>query len=287
MSKFTYVGKNIPRRDGVDKTTGSGLFTTDIFLPGMLFAKVLRSPHAHARIVSIDTSAAEKLPGVKAVITHKNGPKNLFNAAVPMFLTIPTLERVLDQLLFDDVVRHVGDEVAAVAATSEAIALEALKLIKVEYEVLPAVLDALEAMKPDAPELHPGKGCTPEGRNIPGEIVRIPYNDVDTGFAESDVIIEETFELPVVKQVQMETQAAVAQVEGNGNVTVWSTTQTPHPSRVILAKIFDIPAGKIRVLAPPYVGGGFGVRIGLSGKAEPIAMALALMAKRPVKLIYT
>ena len=287
MSQFEYVGKSVGRRDGVDKTTGRGLFTTDIFLPGMLFAKVLRSPHPHARIVSIDTSEAEKLPGVKAVMTHKNGPKNLFNAAVPMFLTIPQLERVLDQLLFDEVVRHVGDEVAAVAATSEAIAEKALALIKVEYEILPAVFDPLEAMKPEAPELHPGKGCTPEGRNIPAEIVKIPYNDVEKGLAESDVIIEETFELPVVKQVQMETQAAVAQVDGDGNVTVWSTTQTPHPSRAILGKIFDIPAGKIRVLAPPYVGGGFGVRIGLSGKAEPIAMGLALLAKRPVKMIYT
>ncbi|MDO4766917.1 MAG: molybdopterin-dependent oxidoreductase [Pseudomonadota bacterium] len=287
MNQFKYIGKNVGRRDGVDKTTGRGLFTSDIFLPGMLYAKVLRSPHPHARIVSIDTSEAEKLPGVKAVMTHKNSPKNLFNAAVPMFLTIPQLERVLDQYLFDEVVRHVGDEVAAVAATSETVAEKALSLIKVDYEILPAVFDALEAMKPGAPELHPGKGCTPEGKNIPGEIVKIPFNDVDKGFAESDVIIEETFEVPVQKQVQMETQAAVAQVDGNGDVTVWSTSQTPHPSRAILGKIFGIPASKIRVLAPPYIGGGFGVRIGLSGKAEPIAMGLALLAKRPVKLVYT
>ena len=175
MSQFEYVGKSVLRRDGVDKTTGRGLFTTDMFLPGMLFARVLRSPHPHARIVSIDTSAAEKLPGVKAVMCHKNGPKNLFNASVPMFLTIPQLERVLDQYLFDDVVRYVGDEVAAVAATSEAIAAKALELIKVEYELLPAVFDPLEALKPEAPELHPGKGCTPEGKNIPGEIVKIPF----------------------------------------------------------------------------------------------------------------
>ena len=287
MSQFEYVGKNVLRRDGVDKTTGRGLFTTDMFLPGMLFAKVLRSPHPHARIVSIDTSEAEKLPGVKAVMSHKNGPKNLFNASVPMFLTIPQLERVLDQYLFDDVVRYVGDEVAAVAATSEAIAAKALELIKVEYELLPAVFDPLEALKPEAPELHAGKGCTPEGKNIPGEIVKIPYHDVEKGLAESDVIIEETYKLPVQKQVQMETQASVAQVDGNGDVTVWSTSQTPHPSRAILGKIFDIPASKIRVLAPPYVGGGFGVRIGLSAKAEPIAMGLALLAKKPVKLIYT
>jgi xanthine dehydrogenase molybdenum-binding subunit len=287
MSEFQVVGKSVNRRDGVDKTTGRGLFTSDIFLPGMLYARVLRSPYPHARITSIDTSEAEALPGVKAVMCHKNGPKNLFNGAVPMFLTVPQLERVLDQYLFDDKVRYVGDEVAAVAATSEAVAEQALKLIKVEYEQLPAVFDPVEAMKEGAPELHGEKGCTPEGKNIPGEIVRIPFNDVEQGMAESEVIIEETFRLPIVKQVQMETQAAVAQVDGSGDVTVWSTTQTPHPSRSILGKIFDIPASKIRVLAPPYVGGGFGVRIGLSGKAEPIAMGLALLARRPVKLVYT
>ena len=257
MSQFTYIGKSVKRRDGVDKTTGRGLFTTDIYLPGMLYAKVLRSPHPHAKIVSIDTSEAEKFPGVKAVMCHKNGPRNLFNWAVPMFLTVPSLERVLDQYLFDDVVRHVGDEVAAVAATSEAIAEEALKLIKVEYELLPAVYDPLEALKEDAPELHAGKGCTPEGKNIPGEIIKIPFNDVKQGFADSDVIVEDTFSLPIVKQVQMETHASVAQVDGNGDVTVWSTSQTPHPTRSILAKIFDVPASKIRVLAPPYVGGRF------------------------------
>ena len=287
MTKHTVIGKNVERRDGIDKTTGRALFTSDMAFPGMLHAKVLRSPHPHARIVDIDTTEAEKLPGVKAIMTHKNGPKNLFNAAAPMFLTVAHLERVLDQYLFDEVVRYVGDEVAAVAATTEEIAEEALKLIKVEYELLPAVFDAEEAMKEDAPELHADKGCTPEGKNIPGEIIKIPYGDVEKGFSESSVIIEKEFKLPIVKQVQMETQSAVAQVSGSGEVTIWSTTQTPHPSRSILGKIFNMPASKIRVLAPPYIGGGFGVRIGLSGLAEPIVMGLALLAKRPVKLVYS
>jgi xanthine dehydrogenase molybdenum-binding subunit len=287
MTKLHVVGKNVDRRDGVDKTTGRALFTSDMALPGMLHAKVLRSPHPHARIVSIDTSEAEKLHGVHAVMTHKNGPRNLFNAAAPMFLTVSNLERVLDQYLFDEIVRYVGDEVAAVAATTEAIAEQALTLIKVEYELLPAVFDPEEAMGADSPALHGEKGCTPEGKNIPGEIIRIPYGDVEKGLEESDVVIEKSFKLPIVKQVQMETQSAVVQVSGSGEVTVWSTTQTPHPSRAILGKIFDVPASKIRVLAPPYVGGGFGVRIGLSGLAEPIAMGLALLAKRPVKLVYS
>lgn len=287
MANLRAVGKSVDRRDGVDKTTGRALFTSDMTLPGMLHAKVLRSPHAHARIVSIDTSKAEKLDGVKAVMTHKNGPKNLFNAAAPMFLTVSNLERVLDQYLFDEIVRYVGDEVAAVAATTEAIAEKALSLIEVEYELLPAVLDAEEAMNENAPELHAGKGCTPEGKNIPGEVIRIPYGDVEKGLKESDVVIEKSFTLPIVKQVQMETQSAVAQVSGSGDVTVWSTTQTPHPSRAILGQVFGIPASKIRVLAPPYVGGGFGVRIGLSGLAEAIALGLALQAKCPVKMVYS
>ena len=111
--------------------------------------------------------------------------------------------------------------------------------------------------------------------------------DVEQGFAESDLVIEEMFKVPVQKQVQMETQAAVAQVSREGDITVWSTTQTPHPTRMILSRAFGVPHSKIRVLNPPYVGGGFGVRIGCSAKAEPIAVALAMLAKRPVKVVYT
>jgi len=111
--------------------------------------------------------------------------------------------------------------------------------------------------------------------------------DVEKGFKECDHVIEKTFKLPIVKQVQMETQAAVAQVEVNGKITVWSTTQTPHPTRMILGKIFGVPVSKIRVLNPPYVGGGFGVRIGLSAKAEPIAVALAMQAGKPVRVVYS
>lgn len=278
------VGKSVPRRDGVDKTTGRGMFTSDVSMPGMLFGRILRSPVPHAKIKSIDTSEAEKLPGVKAVVHHWNTPKNRYNTAVPMFLTIPQLTPVCDQLTFDDTVRYVGDEVAAVAATSEEIAEQALALIKVEYEELPAVYDPKEAMKDEAPVFHPD--CTPEGKNIPGEIIRIPVGDVEEGFKEADVIIEEEFQLPIVKQVQMETMSAVAKIDGDGQITCYSTSQTPHPSRAILAKAFDVPASKIRVLAPPYVGGGFGVRIGLSAKAEPIAIALAMKTGRPVKVVY-
>jgi xanthine dehydrogenase molybdenum-binding subunit len=284
MKNYNVVGQSVRRLDAAEKATGTAVFSSDFTLPGMLYGKVLRSPYAHARIVSIDTTEAEKLPGVKAVVTYKNTPREIFNTSATMTFTVPALKPVLDQYIFDSVVRYVGDEVAAVAAVSEKLAEEALKLIKVEYEELPAVFDPLEAMKPEAPDIH--ANCK-EGKNIIGEIIKIPMGDVEKGFKECDLVIEKRFKLPIVKQVQMETQAAVAQVEVNGKITVWSTTQTPHPTRMILAKIFGVPNSKIRVLNPPYVGGGFGVRIGLSAKAEPIAVALAMQAGKPVRVIYS
>ncbi len=283
------IGNTVVRRDAFDKVRGTAMYTSDITLPGMLHAKVLRSPHPHARIVNIDFSEALKIKGVRAVAWHGNTPRNLYNASAPMFTTVPGQERVLDQYVFDSVVRHVGDEVAAVAADTPAIAQAAVDAIKVEYELLPAVMDAREAMKPGSPALHGDKHVTPEGHNIPGEIIRLAWGDgdIDDAFKECDVVVEEDFILPVVKQVQMETQAAVAQVDGDGGITVWSTSQTPHPSRFILASAFGVPASKIRVLAPPYVGGGFGVRIGLSAKAEVIAVALAQLAGKPVKCVFS
>jgi xanthine dehydrogenase molybdenum-binding subunit len=283
MKVYNVIGKSVRRLDAMEKATGTGTFTTDLYLPGMLYGKVLRSPYPHARITSIDTSEAEKLPGVQAVATYKNTPRVKFNTSATMTTTVPNMEPVLDQYIFDNVVRYVGDEVAAVAATSEKIAEAALKLIKVEYELLPAVYDPLEAMKAESPVIH--DECH-EGKNIPGDIVKIPFGDIEKGFTACDAIIEETFKVPIVKQVQMETQAAVAQVNPNGKITVWSSTQTPHPSRMILAHVFSVPFSKVRVLGGPYVGGGFGVRIGLSAKAEPIAVALAMKAKKPVKVIY-
>lgn len=283
MKELSVVGKNVRKLDAVEKAMGVATFTTDIYLPGMLYGRVLRSPHPHAKIINIDTSKAEQYPGVKAVICHKNTSRVKFNTSASTVYTIPPLEPVYDQYIFDTMVRYVGDEVAAVAAVSEKVAEEALKLIEVEYELLPAVYDPLEAMKPEALDLH---GQCKDGKNIPGEIVHIKMGDVEKGFAEADYVFEHTFKLPVQKQAQMETHAAVAQVSVDGRITVWSTTQTPHPSRMILASIFGLPDSKVRVLNPPYIGGGFGVRIGLSAKAEPIAVALAMQAKKPVKVVY-
>ena len=289
-----YVGKSSPRNDGFDKATGLGQFTVDVTMPRMLHAKVLRSPYAHAKVVKIDTSAAEALPGVEAVCTFENTTNKPFNTSATMVTTPRPAEPVRDQTIFTDEPKYIGDEIAAVAAETEAIAAEAIKLIKVEYEELPAVYDPIEALKPDAPEVQPVYG-NKEHRNVCGEIVKIafcesePYSDeaLDRGFAQADVIVEADVKLPRVKQCQMEVHAAVASYKANGTLEIISTTQTPTPTKMIVAYAFDMPESKVRVRNPPYLGGGFGVRIGISGKAELLVAALSMKALRPVKLVYT
>lgn len=289
-----YVGKNIPRNDGYDKATGLGQFTVDVTMPRMLHAKVLRSPYAHAKVIRIDTSAAEALPGVEAVCTFENTTNKPFNGAAPMVTTPRPAEPVRDQFVFTDEPKYIGDEIAAVAAETEAIAAEAVKLIQVEYEELPAVYDPIEAMKPEAPDVQPVFG-NKEHKNVCGEVVMIPfceyepYSDeaLEKGFAQADIIVEADIKLPRVKQCQMEVQAAVASYRANGMLDIISTTQTPTPTKMIVAYTFDLPESKVRVQNPPYLGGGFGVRIGCSGKAEIIATALSMKALRPVKLVYT
>lgn len=273
------VGRSIPRIDAVEKVTGEAVFTTDLDFPGMLYAKVLRSPYPHARIVSIDISQAEKLPGVAAVATWENTTDVRYNGSCSE--ANPPAVPVEDEQIFNRELCYVGDEVAAVAADSEETALAALKLIRVEYEELPAVYDPLEAMKPEAPAVHP---CF-LGNNIAG-MAKFPMGDIEQGFAESDVVIEERYKLPVVKHCQLETQSAVASFTRSGKLTVWSTPQSPHPLRGLLARLFGLPAGSVRVLNPPYIGGAFGSHVGTSAKAEPIAAALAIMAKKPVRLVY-
>lgn len=280
---YHYVGKSIPRNDGIDKVTGQGKFTHDIYLPHMLYAKVLRSPYAHAKIVSVDISKAEALPGVKAVACCKNTTRVLFNTSATMVTTLKPEEPVLDQQVFPDEVRYIGDEVAAVAAVTREIAGEALKLIEVEYEELPAVFDPLEAIKEEAPDVHIGT----VHKNLCGKGTEFGIGDVEKGMKEGEVIVEADVVLPRVKQAQMETQAAVADYRMDGQLYVISTTQTPHPTKMILAHIMDMPQSKVHVSNPPYVGGGFGVRIGISGMAEPIACILSRKAGRPVKLVYT
>jgi len=280
------VGKRVPRRDALAKVTGAATYTPDLYLPGMLIAKVLRSPHPHARIRSIDTSKAQALPGVHAVLTHENTIDTLYNHSAAQIEANYGGPIVADQRIFDNVVRFVGDEVAGVAAESAEIAEKALRLIEVDYEVLPFYLDPEEAEKPGSVAIHADKRHLQSAHNVSGWPVDIAKGDVDNGFAEADEIVEVTFDIPPVKQMQMETHSAVAQVV-EGNLIVQSSTQNVQLIRGHLAHIFKLPMSRVQVSNAPYVGGAFGIRIGLSGKAEVIASALALATKKPVKYIYT
>ncbi|MGI6492584.1 MAG: xanthine dehydrogenase family protein molybdopterin-binding subunit [Pelotomaculum sp.] len=284
---FDYVGKSVPRNDGWDKATGHGLFTYDVNMPKQLYAKVLRSPYANARIVSLDTSAAEALPGVKAVATPYNTTQfHNFNTAAVMVLTPLIREPILDQRIVTDTPRYIGDEVAAVAAISEKIAEQAIKLIKVEYEELPAVFDALEAAKEDSPLVHPELPQV-SGHNVCGApAIELGWGDFAKGWQEGEVFTEVEMKLPRQKQVPMEPCGAVAEYTADGRLNVVSTTQTPHLCKMMLARVFDLPEGKIYVSNPPHVGGGFGEKIGFSQKAEVIACCLSMMTHRPVKFIY-
>lgn len=300
--EFAVVGKRIPRRDAPEKTTGAAKYTVDIQLPGMLIGKVLRSPYPHAKILKIDTSRAEKLRGVAAVITIDDVPNKVFNcamsnaviegAAVAVEVTEEHVEEgggltekaafvgdVLDQRVLTDKARFVGDAVAAVAAINESIAEEALELIDVEYEKLPAVFDSEEAMKPGAPRIHDAA----EG-NI---AVHQPFpfdEDVEKGFKEADYIVEGTFRTSKQKHCQLEASSCVANFDATGRLTIWSPGQAPHPFKKMVAGLFDIPEGMIRWLTP-YVGGAFGHYASLW--AEPICIALARKTGKPVKLAYT
>lgn len=282
-----YVGQDIPRNDGFDKVTGRGQFTFDVHLPRMVYGKVLRSPYAHAKVLSIDTSEAEAMPGVRAVCTFQNTTNKVWNGAAPMFITPLPHKPVLDQTIFTDEPKYIGDEVAAVAADTEAIAEEAVKRIKVEWQELPAVYEPLEAVKPDSPEVQP-KYANPEFHNICGGPVILEFGgDPTAAFDQCDAVVEYDLTLPRVKQAQMEPHGAVATYSPDGHLEVICTTQSLYPTKMILAEALDLPVNKVTVKNGPYVGGGFGVRIGLSGKAEILAAALSMKCYRPVKLIYT
>jgi len=275
-----FVGKSIKRVDGIKKATGALRYVDDLKLPRMLYAAVKRSPHAHAKILRIDTTKAEALKGVKVVMTGKDFPKR-----VGLYLEDKTFFAV-------DKVRYRGEAVAAVAAETEEIAKEAVKLIEVEYEELPAVTNPLDGLKEDAPLVHPDLGdykwapvFFPEpGTNISNHY-KLRKGDIDKGFEEADVIIENEFHVPHIQHSPIENHSAIAQMEPDGNLTVWASCQSPYAVRQALSVAFDIPLNKLRVISPA-VGGGFGGKAGTT--LEGIVIPLAMKANgRPVKLTYT
>lgn len=268
------IGKNLPRKDAIKKANGTAQFTVDIKLPGMLYGKCLRSPYAHARIVSIDTSKAEALPGVKAVLTHKDiAPKNTFKQFK---------DRVsFDIYVLEDKVRYTGDEVAAVAAISEEIAEEALNLIQVEYEELPAVFSAEEALKPDAPKIHPEGNLVPMAPGRPFTYSR-QVGDVEKGFSEADLILERRYTTHMQSHCPLETRTCIADWDSTGKVTLWDSTQKPFEIHVELANVLGLSLNKLRVITL-YVGGAFGSKETLL-KIHGIAAFLSKKAGRPVKI---
>lgn len=278
------VGQSLPVADSLERITGRVDYVLNVELPGMAAGRILRSPVPHARVVAVDASAARRLPGVLAVAT---GPELVRHGAIE-----PRYGRFFrDQtVLAVDRVRFAGEPVAAVAAVDEEVADEACRSIEVEYDPLPAVFDAEQALRPDAPLLHDPR---PELRAAFGDMLAtdsLPSNlcsffrqrrgDVERGFDASDHVFEDTFSSPAVQHVALEPHVTVARLEG-GRLTIWSSTQMPHAIRAQLAELFRLPLAQVRVITLT-LGGGFGSKGSL--RLEPIATLLAGMAGRPVKI---
>ena len=275
---FQVVGRAARKIDGLEKATGRAVYTDDIQLPGMLHAKILRSPHAHARIRSIDVARAEALEGVHAVIT---------GASMPIrYGVIPWTPD--ENALAVEKVRFVGDEVAAVAAVDEDTANAALKLIEVEYEVLHAYLDPFEARERGEPQIHEQREEQKAKKGHRGNLskhVELEFGDIAGGFAAADVVVEDDYVFHGTTHAAIEPHCAVAQVSADGVLTLWSATQITHYVHRALARVLELPASRIRVVQP-CLGGAFG------GKSDPFALEfvvskLAQLTGRPVKCLWT
>ncbi len=273
--------------DAKERVTGRIGYTINHAEPGMLQARVLRSSSAHARLVRVDVSRAREVPGVTLVLTGDDvrNRKEFKPYFGPVFRDQPVLAI--------DKVRYIGEPIVAVVAEDPDVAQEALDLVEVEYEELPAVFDALEALADGAPLVHeepPNAGQTfadvvintSVGTNACNHF-KLRKGDVDKGFAQADYIFEDTFSSPAVQHVPLETHACVAQVE-EGRLTVWATTQTPHPLRSQLAEMFGLPLSGVRVIVPT-LGGGYGAKC--YPKVEPLTAVLAYLTRRPVRMHLT
>ena len=268
--ELNVVGTRVPMLDAAQKVKGTALFTDDLVLSGMLHGKVLRSPLPHANILHIDTSRAEKLPGVKGVVTGRDIPDRMYGI-VPMAKDEYALAR--------EKVRYIGDDVAAVCAIDPEIAEEALGLITVDYEELPAVFDPLEAAKEGAPLIHDGV------KNNTSFFIRKEFGDVEKALAECDEVFEHSFYSQAVNHAPLEPHAALAQFDSlNGHLTVWSSTQIPYFLRRNLSNTLQLAESKVRIIKPK-VGGGFGQKIDLFAK-DFCAAWFAIHLGKPVKFVY-
>jgi CO/xanthine dehydrogenase Mo-binding subunit len=281
IRKLRVVGTSVPRDDAIDKVTGAARYTTDLALPGMLHAAILTSPHASARIVSVDLTDARSVPGVRAVLAGSD-----LDVRLGLYLRDK-------RILARDVVRYQGEPVAAVAADTLGVARDACRRIRVEYEELPAVLDPRDAMAADAPLVHPDLADYDHMRGVffpqPGTNVahhqRIRKGDSRASMAAADVRLEASFYNPPVQHVPMETHASIAQALPESRVEIWTSSQSPYTVRHLLSVCLGLPHAAIRVHVP-YVGGGFGGKAGLG--LEPLATVLSRAAGgRPVLVAAT
>lgn len=286
--RYKWVGTRQNRPDGADKVTGRARFGADFTLPGELVGKVLRSPHAHANIKSIDISAAAKLPGVKAIVTGADFPEQP-DQILPAGEMQVNLRDVTRNVLAKEKALYEGHAIAAVAASTAAVANEALALIRVEYEVLPHVIDVVEAMQDGAPILHPNlrtEGVTPAPTKASNIAKRLEFakGDAAAGFAKADLVIERTFTTQPVHQGYIEPHAALASASEDGQVQLWTTTQGHFQVRGFCCRLLNLETAQLRV-TPSEIGGGFG------GKTvvylEPLAIRLSQKAGRPVKMVMS
>lgn len=268
--QFSVVGRRLPMLDAAAKVNGSAQFTDDLVFPGMLYGKVLRSPLPHAKILNVDVSKAERLPGVKGVVTGKDIPDRQYGI-VPKARDEYALAKVK--------VRYIGDEIAAVCAIDPEIAEEAVELIEVEYEELPAVFDLMESIKEGAPVIHEGVA------NNTSFAIKKEFGDVEKAFADSDLVSQDSFYSQPVNHAPLEPHAAVAQYDPiRGQLVVWSSTQIPFFLRRNLASTLQIPESQVRVIKPK-VGGGFGQKIDMYAK-DFCAAWFAMKTGKPVKFVY-
>ena len=286
--RLKVVGQRPIRPDGADKVTGRAAFGADLRLPGMLVGRVKRSPHAHANILSVDSSAALRLPGVKAVVTAADFPE-MADVAVEGGEGAATLRALSNNCMARGKVLYVGHAVAAVAATSAEIAEAALELIEVRYEVLPHVIDVEAAMLPDAPLLHADlftKGVTPKP-TVPSNVaekVSFGRGDLESGFAQCDVTVQGHYVTAPVHQGYIEPQACVASAGSDGQHQIWVSTQGQFAVRSMCAKLLGIELRNIKV-TPAEIGGGFGGKTTVY--LEPVALALSIRSGRPVRMVMS
>lgn len=281
-AELSQVGKRSPKVDAVKLATGRATFADDVDMRGLLHARLVNSPHAHARIVRIDTSRAREMPGVRAVITHEDVPRIPFTTAGQSWPE----PSPYDMYILDRKVRFVGDPVAAVAADTAEIAERACELIDVEYEVLPAVLDMHDAMQPGAPVIHDepeSYGIYDQARNIAAHI-DVDIGDVEGGFADADLVVENEFFVQYQQHTCLEPHCTICFYDEDQRLVVRTSTQIPYHCRRMLAFALNIPVRNVHVIKP-RVGGGFGNKQEVV--TEPIAAVLAMKTKRPVKLEYS